>query len=1151
MDKLMTNVVPPVGPISGRICFVGEAPGEEEDRMVEPFVGEAGQFLKRVLAKKRIVYSDCLVTNIFNQRPPRNDIGYFYADKKSKTILTWEGMEHVERLRVWLGKVLGYRESTEKGPNVIVALGRTAMFHLTGKKRVYKWRGSILPCTLVPGFKVYVTLHPSGVMRSLEEEKVRLEGQKKERAMNALPLFEIDLDRILVQSEKATYEIPKRLFEINLSFGDLCARLERLLKDKPNMISCDIETLQGENGPVVWCIGFAVAADNSFTIPILRKGGFAWSLEEEATLWRLVSKVFLEATILKIFQGGMYDLAILGRYYGLRLAKGTYGDTMYAHHASYPYLWRGLDVLTSIYTWEPYYKDEGRINVGSRTDESEFLYNGKDCCVTREIYPVVTSNARELKTYEGYKRTMSILPCHLGMTIRGIRIDKEKKERLIVDFAAKAQDALEAVKKETGLDINLSSPAQKSKLLYGYLGMEIQFQRGTKKPTTDKNALNKLRRKYSEKSEGKIVKWILDYQKFAKLSSTYAEMKLDSDGRIRTSYSVVSTWRMNSSSSPFGGWTKEEREGGNLQNIPIRSEEGRMIRELFIPDEGKVFLAFDRRQAEAMVVAWESQDIERMKMFENKWDVHFFNAQQVFGIPTSIPYSKETLWKDVVTKEEHTLKEYRDIGKTIVHACVDEETEYLGLDGWKSLSDYDSKGEMIAVWNEDGEISFEFPQAFHAYEIEENLYSFTQGNYNQLVTANHKLPQKTKGRKEINVVSAKKAKTNSHWSYPISGIHKWKGRSLFNSLETQLFVAIQADLSIRDNGVVEGSFKKKRKIERLIEILTSLNIKYTSRKNENDFVSFYIPLQEGTKEIVTLLTPKKLFGSWLLGLGKEEKQIFLEELQWWDSRRNKGENSYQYYSIIKENADWVVTIAHLVGWEGSLYCRDNNTGFGSENNKELWTANISHYSFADGTNMRKELVPYKGMVYCFTTSTGYFLIRRKGVISITGNSNYGMGPYKLQEILALQGFIFEFRECKLFLETARLRNPYLLAWQRDIRDEVRTTRTLISAMGRKREFMGRFDANLYNAAYAFKPQNTVGELTEVTLQKVWENVEGYELLMNIHDEGFGQCKLSDLDRIKKEITSLASIPLNIKQRTLDIPLDFKMSEKNWGEMIEI
>lgn len=830
MERLSTNVVPPHGPQAAKAYFFGEAPGEEEDKLCQPFMGDAGQFMNRVLAKKGIIRSDFLFHNVFNQRPPGNQLSYFYEDKKTQLRLTWEGREHVERLRVWLEKVKERRDKTGEGPNVLVSLGKAAMYHLTGKKRIYKWRGSVLPCTLVEGFKVYPTLHPSHVMRTMQEEKVKLVGMKKEMSMNALPLFEIDMSRIKVQMERPDFEVPQRKFDVGLGLLELLGKLKQIVVEMPQMVAVDIETLQGTEGPVVWCVGFATSPEYAFTVPFIKKGIFAWSMEEEVELWQAISKVFLHPKILKVFQGGMYDLAILGRYFGVRCAPGTYGDTMYCHHASYPYLWKRLEILASIYTWEPYYKDEGRVNLRSRTDEGEFRYNCKDCAVTREIYPVAVQNAKELRTYEGYKRTMSILPSHLGMTLRGVRIDQEGKKNLSKEFHQKAEKYERLIQEATGQKMNLNSPDQKARLLYGYLGLPIQLQRGTRKPTTDKNALNKLKRKCKGTAAGQVVEALLEYQKFSKLASTYTEMRLDVDGRVRTSYSLTSTWRMNSSVSPFGGWTREEREGGNLQNIPVRSEEGRMVRRLFLPDEGKVLLCSDRKQAEAMFVAWDSQDLPRVKLFKEGWDIHWFNCKPIFGIPASMEYEEATRWKNGITGEEFTLWDYRAIGKTIIYA-------------------------------------------------------------------------------------------------------------------------------------------------------------------------------------------------------------------------------------------------------------------------------------------------------------GY----------------YGMGPYKMQEILALQGFIFEFKECVAFLELLKTHNPFLQQWQRDIREEVRATRTLVTPLGRKREFMGRFNPNLYNAAYAFKPQSTVGEITELTIQRLWEEIgDRFEVLMNVHDEVVGQCELKDVPQLVKDITYLSSYPILIKGRELDIPVDFKCGP-NWAD----
>lgn len=171
--------------------------------------------------------------------------------------------------------------------------------------------------------------------------------------------------------------------------------------------------------------------------------------------------------------------------------------------------------------------------------------------------------------------------------------------------------------------------------------------------------------------------------------------------------------------------------------------------------------------------------------------------------------------------------------------------------------------------------------------------------------------------------------------------------------------------------------------------------------------------------------------------------------------------------------------------------------------------------------------------------------------NITYATYYGMGPYKLQEMLAIEGFILEFKECKALLSIAKAKSPMLAQWQRDIREEVRATRTLISPMGRKREFMGRFNANLYNAAYAFKPQNTVGELTELTIQKIWERLnKNYEILINVHDEVIGQCEPRLVKQNIKDITELSSYPIMIKGRELDIPVDFKTGP-NWADTEEV
>jgi len=954
MKRLTTNVVPFDGPLDAKMCFIGEAPGEHENSALRPFVeeAEAGGLLSRCFRTVGIARNEVLMGNVFSQRPPNNKVNYYFQDSKN-TRPTWEGEEHISRLKEYL------EERKKEGKvNVLVALGAPALHVLTGKKRILKWRGSVLPCTLVGGFKVYPCCHPSYVNRLMNEPEERLFGEKKKQQQNALPLFLRDLERATEQSSSPDFSPPQREFKIIDNAQEAIIELGKL---REGIVAADIETLFSDVGPLHWCIGFSPRPDYAFIIPFLKGRRFFWSLPEERRVLQAISRLFLNPGVKKVFHNCLFDLSVLGRYYGLRCASGSVEDTMLCYHASYPYLKKALETLTSIYTWEPYYKcllpevevltrlgwialknlpedleviqwqedgelswtipkihqynidapmvridslrhkcsytfahtipwrstktkqlkkvsaekasiggrfelpvsgnykegkenlywikfivaaqadghidshritfhlikerkrarlkalcdaldigwgirandvittygelveltirllgkpkrfrrwilelnhstleelvdevqywdgwkypkakavwysskykenvdwvavaahligkcthlmpiedqygnsawvvsiknqdfvgikprshcsdieykgnvyclttktgyfmarsenhifitgnSDGKVWDGRRiSDEAEFIYNGRDCCVTREIWPLVKRDAKELGTWEGYRRTMSVIPSLLEMQIRGVRIATEKKAGLQSAFKEKVVEAEATLVESTGQNWNLNSSPQMIRLVYGYLGMPMQYNHKTKKPTTDKDALNRLRKKHPE---NKVLKAIVDHRKFAKLKNTYAEMKVERDNRIRTSYGFISTYRLNSSESIFGG-------GGNLQNIPVRTEEGRLVRSLFIPDKGKVLLAGDLRTAEKRVIAWLSNDIRQIEAFLANEDTHWLDAKMIFQIPDSVKYLPEAKWRDNFTNQEHPLKFYRDLTKSIVYAA--------------------------------------------------------------------------------------------------------------------------------------------------------------------------------------------------------------------------------------------------------------------------------------------------------------------------------------------------------------------------------------------------------------------------------------------------------------------------------------------------
>lgn len=163
--------------------------------------------------------------------------------------------------------------------------------------------------------------------------------------------------------------------------------------------------------------------------------------------------------------------------------------------------------------------------------------------------------------------------------------------------------------------------------------------------------------------------------------------------------------------------------------------------------------------------------------------------------------------------------------------------------------------------------------------------------------------------------------------------------------------------------------------------------------------------------------------------------------------------------------------------------------------------------------------------------------------------NYGMGPKMLQTILAREGVLLPFMKCRKLLNTHRTRNPLLLEWQRGIREEIKATRMLVSSGGRIRYFMGRMGDSTFKAAYAFSPQNTVGEMLEEAIQDIDDNVLWFQNLLNVHDEVVGQIHPWDLGRTIPAIRKYMERTLVIHGKELTIPCDFSVGP-SWGEVEE-
>ena len=207
------------------------------------------------------------------------------------------------------------------------------------------------------------------------------------------------------------------------------------------------------------------------------------------------------------------------------------------------------------------------------------------------------------------------------MELHGIKVDPLVLKNMSEDFGKKIIELEKKIQKEAGTEFNVGSPKQIGEILFDQMGLDGGKKTKTGQWSTDVGTLEKL----SAQGHG-IVTDILEWRGLSKLKSTYTDALQEQinpeTGRVHTSFSMAgtSTGRL-ASSDP------------NLQNIPIRTEDGRKIREAFIADKGHVLLSVDYSQVELRLCA-EMANVKALKQaFKDDVDIHALTASQVFGVP--------------------------------------------------------------------------------------------------------------------------------------------------------------------------------------------------------------------------------------------------------------------------------------------------------------------------------------------------------------------------------------------------------------------------------------------------------------------------------------------------------------------------------------
>ena len=420
---------------------------------------------------------------------------------------------------------------------------------------------------------------------------------------------------ILTRLEDLSYD-----YQLVDNKEEMAILAEKLLAQ--NFFSLDTETT-GIDPITAELVGmsFSFAENQAFYVPVPA------NREEALTIVNIFKPAFENPDSLKIGQNIKYDLIMLANY-GVTL-KGKMFDTMIAHYVLQPELRHGMDYLAEIYLKYETIKIEELIgakgkkqgNMRDLAPEAVYKYACEDADVTLKLKQVLEN---ELET-NGVKKLfeeieMPLVPVLAYMERNGVRIDTDALKETSRHFTARMNQIEEEVHQLAGMEFNIASPKQVGEVLFDRLKIvEKAKKTKTGQYVTSEEVLESLRGKHE------IVGKILEHRGLKKLLGTYIDalpqLINPATGRIHTSFNqtVTATGRL-SSSNP------------NLQNIPIRNEDGKEIRKAFIPDEGCEFFSADYSQIELRIMAHLSNDPHMIEAFQKDQDIHAATAAKIYKV---------------------------------------------------------------------------------------------------------------------------------------------------------------------------------------------------------------------------------------------------------------------------------------------------------------------------------------------------------------------------------------------------------------------------------------------------------------------------------------------------------------------------------------
>jgi len=621
-----------------KLMIVADYPSKADVENGRPFSGFDGVILDNFLREAGISRADTYLTHVLKIRP---DVSTAKRLNRSHALVEHYTPQLVTEIR------------TIK-PNVILTLGELPLNLLTNKVKIQYQRGSILQ-TVDGANKVVPTYHPNKL--------VRIEGEDSSVFQYSARVYiQQDFVRAVEESRSPEYRIPHRDLLIAKNSLDVW----RYINANKGLLSVDIESLHC----ICSCVAIANNSHSALCLPLRNRysprNPQGMSDRELVAIWKMLAGIMRDPNVKKIGQNFKFDQEKLA-HLRIRTENLAY-DTMLMAHTLHPELPQNLAWLTSVYTREPYYKDEGKeFDIKKDKIDRLYFYNAKDAAVTFEIYEALRAELESENLWSFY--VDEVHPRHqlyVDMERIGIRIDEHQRKMLQGKYDIEDKLLSEKLAELVGHEVNVNSPRQMAQLLYTELRCPLRA--GTDEDTLValmNNAVKDEKRK-------EILRLILRIRRVKKTKSTYIYAPPDYDGRMRTSHRITGTETGRSSTTNLApplrpqtiikvnGKPKVKARGLAFQTMTKHGDVGNDLRSMFIPDDGYLFVNVDLSQAEARIVALLSDDTELLELFKTR-DVHTMTAAMIqFGDKNQV--EKITSDMRFIGKEARHAGNY-DIGK--------------------------------------------------------------------------------------------------------------------------------------------------------------------------------------------------------------------------------------------------------------------------------------------------------------------------------------------------------------------------------------------------------------------------------------------------------------------------------------------------------